>query len=81
MPGLNEVESQIRRPGPRLVWSFPLISTPGVVLINGLLKSSPAAIISRSWHLVRADVICDYLKPGSFDVFELESALGVSVSP
>ena len=30
---------------------------------------------------VRADVVCDYLKPGSFDVFELESALGVPVSP
>src|SRR5215467_7166967 len=32
-------------------------------------------------RLVRADVVIDYLKPGSFDVFEFEPAFGVPVSP
>lgn len=51
--------------------------------ITGLtvVPASRAANISRSRHLVRADVVCAYLKPGSFDVFELESALGVPLSP
>jgi hypothetical protein len=39
-------------------------------------KSSAAAE-----HLVSADVVCGYLKPGSFEVFEFESVLGVPVSP
>ena len=31
--------------------------------------------------LIRTDVVCGYLEPGSFDVFELESAFGVPVFP
>ncbi len=40
-----------------------------------------SGIHQPQWHLVCADVVCAYLKPGSFSVFELESVLGVPVSP